>query len=341
MELAEPLFAAAGLTMYRAIRRTDLGKIAILQAMSSTVASPQTPDPGGPPLARLICAGRDWSVREFICRSGAGDRPFEERHEQYSFSAVLEGSFIYKTGNERALMHPGSLLFGNPGQCFECGHDHSRGDRCVSLHFAPEWFEEVAASSASALPASSPSGRYRFPVNMLPAQPYIASLLAGIDSWAGGADASQVEETITHLAETVLSKLNGSIRSGTRVTARDEKRISEVLRVIETNARDPLDLDCLAATASMSKYHFLRTFRRVAGASPYQYLLSVRMRRAALRLSSSSESVASIVFDSGFGDLSTFNRRFRETFAMSPTAYRQRYRKRTGTEPSAPELLTP
>lgn len=294
-------------------------------------------DPGGPPLTRIIRASRDWSVTEYICRSGVGDRPFEEQHEQYSFSAVLEGLFTYKTGNERALMHPGSLLFGNPGQCYQCGHDHSRGDRCVAFHFAPDWFEELSASFSasnsgsvftSAATSSSAKGRLRFPVAMMPAQPRITTLLADIDAWVGGAEALAAEETVTHLAESVLHALSGSARSCVQVTARDEKRISEVLRLIETHARDELDLDRLAATANMSKYHFLRVFRRVAGTSPYQYLLSVRMRRAALKLATSSEPVSSIVFDNGFGDLSTFNRRFRELFAMSPRAYSQRYRKR-------------
>ncbi len=245
---------------------------------------------------------------------------------------MLEGLFTYKTGNERVLMHPGSLLFGNPGQCYECGHDHSRGDRCVAFHFEPVWFEEVSAGwSDSGRDRGSgrnrASDRYRFPVAMLPAQPRLTPMFADINAWSSGTDALALEETVIHMAETVLSTLSGASRSRMRVAARDEKRISEVLRFIEANAQDTLDLDQLAAIATLSKFHFLRTFRQVTGASPYQYLLSVRMRRAALSLATSSQSVSSIVFDSGFGDLSTFNRRFRDTFAMSPKAYRQRYRK--------------
>ena len=38
-------------------------------------------------------------------------------------------------------MTPGSLLLGNEGACFECGHQHSRGDRCLAFHFSPEVFE--------------------------------------------------------------------------------------------------------------------------------------------------------------------------------------------------------
>ena len=72
----------------------------------------------------------------------------------------------------------------------------------------------------------------------------------------------------------------------------------------------------------MSKYHFLRVFRRLTGMTPYQYLLSARMRRAALALASSRRPVLAIALDSGFGDLSTFNHRFRAAFGLTPTQYR-------------------
>ena len=58
------------------------------------------------------------------------------------------------------------------------------------------------------------------------------------------------------------------------------------------------------------------------GMTPYQYLLSARMRRAALELVSSRRPVLPIALDSGFSDLSTFNRRFRATFGVTPTQYR-------------------
>jgi AraC-like DNA-binding protein len=76
----------------------------------------------------------------------------------------------------------------------------------------------------------------------------------------------------------------------------------------------------------MSKYHFLRTFRRTVGMAPYPFVLNMRMRRAALRLARSFEPVSRIAFKTGFGDLSTFNNRFRDVFGMSPRAYRNRER---------------
>jgi AraC family transcriptional regulator len=51
------------------------------------------------------------------------------------------------------------------------------------------------------------------------------------------------------------------------------------------------------------------------------------MHRAAVGLASAPESITSVAFDTGFGDLSTFIRRFRKVYGDSPSAFRDRARK--------------
>ena len=62
-------------------------------------------------------------------------------------------------------------------------------------------------------------------------------------------------------------------------------------------------------------------FRRAVGVTPYQFLLNLRLRRAALGLLSSRDPVSAIAFDSGFGDLSTFNAAFRDRFGSPPPGF--------------------
>jgi AraC-like DNA-binding protein len=133
---------------------------------------------------------------------------------------------------------------------------------------------------------------------------------------------------VTRVGEAILATLSGHTKVCLPVSARDERRIAQVVRYIEDYAAEQLNLDGLAKMAAMSKYHFLRTFQRVVGVPPYRFLLSVRMRRVAVRLVTSSETVSTIAFEAGFGDLSTFNKRFRDVFGMTPQAHR-----RQGTAP--------
>ena len=72
----------------------------------------------------------------------------------------------------------------------------------------------------------------------------------------------------------------------------------------------------------MSKYRFLRVFRRLTGMTPHRYLISGRLRRAALALISSRRSVIAIALDADFGDLSIFNKTFRGVFGLTSTQYR-------------------
>jgi AraC family transcriptional regulator len=284
---------------------------------------PAAERPAAPPTVRPIAGGAGWGIYEYVCHAGPQDRPFEERHDQVTIAAVVEGTFTYRTDSGRALLHPGALVLGNHGKCFECGHDHGTGDRCIVFHYAPDFFAEISATAAG-------TGRYRFPAAMLPAANRLTPVIAGVEALAQGALPLGIDEAVTNLAETVVARLSGHAASPARISAREERRIAEALHYIEGQAAEPLNLDTLAATAGISKYHFLRSFRRIVGMTPYQFLLTIRMRRAAFRLAGTAESVASIAFEAGFGDLSTFNNRFRRIFGMSPLAHRGReFRART------------
>jgi AraC family transcriptional regulator len=271
------------------------------------------------PAVRFLSRGKEWRISEYVCSAGPHDQPFEERHDDVSVAAVVEGTFTYRADTGTAMLHPGAFLFGNASACYECGHEHSTGDRCISFHVAPEYFAEIAASTAGA-------SRFRFAMPMLPATPKLLPWLARIEARTPFAESLAVDETVTRLIEAVVGAASDMTPLPVHVSARDARRVGDALRHIEINAAEALDLDTLASVAIMSKYHFLRTFRHVVGMTPYQFLLGVRMRRAAVQLATSSAPVVAVAFESGFGDLSTFNGRFREVFGMSPTVYRSRER---------------
>jgi AraC-like DNA-binding protein len=98
--------------------------------------------------------------------------------------------------------------------------------------------------------------------------------------------------------------------------------VTEALRRIETAPEEPVTLRQLARDAAMSPYHFLRTFNVISGVTPYQFVLTQRLRRAALRLRRTTEPISAIAYETGFNDLSTFNRRFRRIMGMTPGSWR-------------------
>jgi AraC family transcriptional regulator len=261
-----------------------------------------------------LIAGDGWSVHEVVCRAGPSDKPFEERHEGFSVSAVLEGSFTYRSDAGLGLLYPGSLLLGNHGFCFECGHAHGRGDRCISLNVREDQFVEIAAAQAS-------TSRFRFPAPSLPS-PNALRVIAQMEALSCAPSSLRSEELALGLIERVIGAMTGDRRSAASPTGRETRRVVEAIRLVESDSGRPLQLKEMAASAGMSKYHFLRVFRRLTGVTPHQYLISARLRRAALALASSRRPVIAIALDSGFGDLSTFNKTFRAAFGLTPTRYR-------------------
>jgi AraC family transcriptional regulator len=268
------------------------------------------------PAARSLAKGDGWHISDLICTLGPHDRSFEERHNAVAIAVIREGSFLYRSESGRSVMYPGSLLLGNAGACFECGHDHGTGDRCLSFHYSRPLFAEIAAAIVG-------SGRFRFPTTMLPALRKLAGLIVKVEAGCGEDSRLRMEELSIALAEGVLTTLAGSVPRIADPPARDRQRISDAVRYMEERADMPLALGDLARVARMSRYHFLRTFRQTLGVTPYQLLLNLRLRRAATALKTSPAPVAAIAFASGFGDLSTFNARFRAVIGMTPQAFRK------------------
>jgi AraC-like DNA-binding protein len=56
----------------------------------------------------------------------------------------------------------------------------------------------------------------------------------------------------------------------------------------------------MSQAAGVSPHHFLRTFERLTGVTPHQYLLRARLREAALGLASREDTILALQF--GFGD---------------------------------------
>lgn len=85
---------------------------------------------------------------------------------------------------------------------------------------------------------------------------------------------------------------------------------------------DALTVADLAAAARLSPAHFSREFKRAFGETPYQYLLSRRLERAAALLRGTDHSVLEICHAVGLSSIGSFTTSFGRMFGMTPTAYR-------------------
>ena len=142
-------------------------------------------------------------------------------------------------------------------------------------------------------------------------------------------DPLDLEEQLLRFVAAAVRALSGAAAVPSASRRRTRAASAGRCATSRTIPAEALDLDRLASIAATSKFHFLRIFRRAVGLTPYQFLLNTRLRRAALGCSPRRDAVSAIAFDSGFGDLSTFNAAFRGRFGSPPLAFRRKQRGST------------
>ena len=92
---------------------------------------------------------------------------------------------------------------------------------------------------------------------------------------------------------------------------------------IHNHYSEPLSIDEMISDIPMSKYHFIRTFKRIMGTTPYNYLTNYRINNAKIMLRTTDMPVSEIAERCGFLDTSNFIAQFRKHTQQKPHQYRR------------------
>ena len=103
-------------------------------------------------------------------------------------------------------------------------------------------------------------------------------------------------------------------------------RLRKMLDYIHNHFTEPIQIQQIADTASVSKRECLRCFNHIVGTSPKQYVIDLRIRKAKQLLAESTLSLAQICENCGFHDQSYFTKIFREETGYSPGKWRKKER---------------
>jgi AraC family transcriptional regulator len=141
----------------------------------------------------------------------------------------------------------------------------------------------------------------------------------------GGKDELWYDEQLTILLarmrvhqESLLDRVDrlALIRSTTRSEV--YRRVARATDLLHSNYASGVDLDMLARTAGLSKYHFLRLFKLVHGLTPHTYLQRKRVGVAVRLLESTRLTVREVATNVGFADDSTLVRQVRRWTRRTP-----------------------
>lgn len=107
----------------------------------------------------------------------------------------------------------------------------------------------------------------------------------------------------------------------------DETRLTKVYLYTLNNFSRNIQLKEVAEMIYMVPNAFCRYFKLRTGKTYFTFLLEVRIRHACKLLKEQNYSVVLIGYESGFSNLSNFNRYFKQITGRTPLAYRNAYRK--------------
>jgi len=110
-------------------------------------------------------------------------------------------------------------------------------------------------------------------------------------------------------------KIPGGLGSTHQQTIRD---------YVEANLDRDIGVSDLAKLVGLSRFHFLRVFKKATRETPYQYLLQRRVERAHDLLQQADMSVADVAAQVGFKDSTRFIRAFRLIKGVTPGKIRKR-----------------
>ena len=102
---------------------------------------------------------------------------------------------------------------------------------------------------------------------------------------------------------------------------------AELLDWIVEHLHEPLEVADLARSAAMSERTFARRFREATGTTPHQWLTLQRVSRARQLLETTDLTIDAVATRSGLGTAANLRARLRDACGVSPSAYRDRFRR--------------
>jgi len=103
------------------------------------------------------------------------------------------------------------------------------------------------------------------------------------------------------------------------------KRIAAIHEYFMGNYRNEVNLDELSALVNMAKGSLCRFFKENSGVTLFEYLNRIKIEFACKMLMNHDLSIAEICYDSGFNNLNHFNKQFKKTTGLTPSAYKKSF----------------
>jgi len=226
---------------------------------------------------------------------------------------VVRGSGTVKFGDVSYALRPGTVFAYGP----HFGH------RITSAPDTPLWKYFVVFTGGESQKLLTQSGIQNGCVGHIAQSERLQFIFDDLISQGLGDHTDRARQCATILQYLIL-KIGDLQRPADDFGARAYASYERVRRHISENFETITCLSEIAATCEIDEAYICRLFRRFGRESPFQYLLHLRLNRAAELLQTTQWLVKDIASTLHFTDAFNFSRTFRNAFGVSPNELRKR-----------------
>jgi YesN/AraC family two-component response regulator len=101
------------------------------------------------------------------------------------------------------------------------------------------------------------------------------------------------------------------------------EKLLQALQYIQENIEQPLDLEACAKQAGLTKFHFVRSFKRHFGMPPIEYSKMLKIERAKDLLIKGQLNISEVMRKMGYKRMATFNDLFKKYTGVPPGVYKR------------------
>ena len=135
------------------------------------------------------------------------------------------------------------------------------------------------------------------------------------------------EQRILKYGELYLDHKKQDVEEKTVLKKSGKEIAEEVTKLILQNLHEDLSVEALAGQVYLNQDYLTRIFKKEMGCSVVNYIIRERLRLASRLLADTDASINEIAVEVGYPNYSHFTKMFRQMFGVTPSLYRQNYKK--------------
>ena len=239
-------------------------------------------------------------------------------HEEYSIGVTCSGRQDFYSQGAHPKSNAGNIIFFNPEQVHD-GHAGAGSPMEYQMLYIPEHlFLNLSKSFSVVVKDKLHIKQSLFQDNILRDQ-----VLSFFQLMSNCGQYSCVEEeyALLRIVQSIV-RIGGSGTSALSPQSRKDALLIRAKDFILENLQNKITVDEIANAANISKYHFIRMFSEQFGMTPHQYVLASRINRCKAALEYGEKAI-DVANKFGFSDVSHLNRKFKNTFGITPTQYQK------------------